>query len=263
MDISNFYYGTPLDNYEYMRIPITLIPDEIIEQYNLRELESDGYVHIEIRKGMPGLKQAGRIAQDRLISHLAPHGYAPVKHTPSLWRHKSNSVTFALVVDDFGVKFSDPADFDHLLAALETLYKVTTDRTGSKFIGISLDWHYSGDRHVTLSMPDYVTAALERFSHAPPSSPCHAPHKWNAPVYTKHPQLAPSPDSSPVLSASTARTIQSIVGTFLYYAIAIDLTMLVALGTIATTQSKPTELTMTKITDFLNYAASHPVASIR
>ena len=53
------------------------------------------------------------------------------------------------------------------------------------------------------------------------------------------------------------------MGIFLYYAIAIDLTMLVALGTIATTQVTPTEATMTKITDFLNYAATHPVAIIR
>ena len=59
MDISDFYDGTPLDDYEYMRIPIALIPDEIIEQYNLRELESDGYAYTDIRKGMLGLKQDG------------------------------------------------------------------------------------------------------------------------------------------------------------------------------------------------------------
>ena len=33
IDIKDFYYGTPLSDYEYMRLPITIIPDEIIQQY--------------------------------------------------------------------------------------------------------------------------------------------------------------------------------------------------------------------------------------
>ena len=41
-----------------MQLPISIIPDEIIEQYNLRELEHDGKVYIEIQKGMHGLPQA-------------------------------------------------------------------------------------------------------------------------------------------------------------------------------------------------------------
>jgi hypothetical protein len=37
----------------------------------------------EIRKGMPGLKQAGKIANDRLTKHLAKFGYTPVPHSAS------------------------------------------------------------------------------------------------------------------------------------------------------------------------------------
>jgi len=51
---------------------------------------------------MPGLKHASTLANDRLIVHLQPYGYTPVKHTPSLWRHTSNGIIFTLVVDDFG-----------------------------------------------------------------------------------------------------------------------------------------------------------------
>ena len=53
-----------------------------------------------------------------------------------------------------------------------------------------------------------------------------------------------------------------MMGIFLYYGIALDLTMLVALGTLATQQSKPTESFWNDITWFLNYAASHPDAII-
>jgi hypothetical protein len=62
LDIKDFYYGTPMERYKYMKLPLKLIPQEVIDQYNLLDLVSVGYVYIEIRKGMPGLKQAGRIA---------------------------------------------------------------------------------------------------------------------------------------------------------------------------------------------------------
>jgi hypothetical protein len=32
LDVKNFYLGTPMDTFEYMRIPTKLIPHEIIEQ---------------------------------------------------------------------------------------------------------------------------------------------------------------------------------------------------------------------------------------
>ena len=41
VDIKDFYYGTPLDNPEYMRLPIDEIPYIVIEEYNLSTLVSD------------------------------------------------------------------------------------------------------------------------------------------------------------------------------------------------------------------------------
>jgi hypothetical protein len=55
LDVKNFYLGTPMDSFEYMRIPIKLIPHKIIEQYSLLPLVSDGHVYIEVQKGMYGL----------------------------------------------------------------------------------------------------------------------------------------------------------------------------------------------------------------
>ena len=42
MDIFNMYLNTPLDCFEYMRMNITDTPQEIIDEYNLLELVSDG-----------------------------------------------------------------------------------------------------------------------------------------------------------------------------------------------------------------------------
>jgi hypothetical protein len=42
MDIKNYYLGTPLPRYEYIRLPLAIIPDEVIQQYNLTSLAVDG-----------------------------------------------------------------------------------------------------------------------------------------------------------------------------------------------------------------------------
>ena len=71
-----------------MKLHIKEIPEEIILKYDLRSIEDlNGLVHMEIRKGIPGLKQAGRIANDRLTAHLKQFSYTPVPRTPALWTH--------------------------------------------------------------------------------------------------------------------------------------------------------------------------------
>jgi hypothetical protein len=82
---------------------------------------------MEIRKGMPGLKQPERIANDRLATHLATFGYRPVPLTPSLWTHDTHPVDFSLVVDNFGFKYDGKEHALHLLKALRHLYTVTED----------------------------------------------------------------------------------------------------------------------------------------
>ena len=73
-DIANFYFNNPIDRYEYMKLPLDIIPEEIIQQYNLRNLEHKGFVYMEIQKGMYGLPQAGKVANDKLKLHLAKFG---------------------------------------------------------------------------------------------------------------------------------------------------------------------------------------------
>ena len=51
-----------------MRILVGMLPDAIIDQFNLRPLIHNGFVYVEIRRGMYGLPQAGRLANDQLIA---------------------------------------------------------------------------------------------------------------------------------------------------------------------------------------------------
>ena len=65
--LANFYIMTPLKWPEFAKIKLSDIPEETIDEYNLRELvDEEGYVYCEITKGMYGLPQAGIIAQDLL-----------------------------------------------------------------------------------------------------------------------------------------------------------------------------------------------------
>lgn len=178
LDLKDFYLNTEMKRYEYMRMPITLIPKEIIDQYNLLPLVHDGYIYMEIRKGMYGLPQAGILANKKLTKHLEPYGYVPTKHTPGLWQHQTRPITFSLVVDDFGIKYTNTADANHLIAALKAEYECTTDWTGALYCGLTLQWDYLA-RTVDISMPGYVQAALTKFQHPVPPRPQHAPHEWN------------------------------------------------------------------------------------
>jgi hypothetical protein len=262
LDVKDFYYGTPMKRFEYMRILLAIIPAEVVQHYNLDAIASNGYVYMEIRKGMPGLKQAGRLASDRLTQHLATAGYAPVRHTPALWNHATNGIVFSLVVDDFGVKYVHDADAQHLITSLKSLYTISTDWTGSLYCGLTLAWDYT-NRTVDVSMPGYVAAALHRFQHAKPSRRQDAPHAWTQPTYGAKIQFAEDDDNSPLLSPLTTNLVQQIVGVFLYYAIAVDPTMLVALGSIAADQANATERTYDAAVWLLNYADSNPDATIR
>ena len=84
LDVNNFYIGTDLDRFEYLRMATKDIPQEIVEQYNLPSITNNRWVYMEVRKGIPELKQTGKIANVRLTEHLAKYGYAPIKCTPAL-----------------------------------------------------------------------------------------------------------------------------------------------------------------------------------
>jgi hypothetical protein len=60
---------------------------------------------------MYGLPQAGKVASDALLPHLRQAGYTKTGRIPGLFKHKSNMVYFALVVDDFLVQYSNLKDF--------------------------------------------------------------------------------------------------------------------------------------------------------
>jgi hypothetical protein len=244
-DLKNFYLETPMDDeYEYTRIPISVIPESIMIEYKLAPLVHNGHVYVGIRKGMYGLPQAGKIAnKNRLTAFLAPNGYAPAPITPGLWKHNASDLMFTLVaVDDFGVKFTKAEDAEQLMTTLKKLYTASEDLTGTKYCGLTLDWNYYTNRTVHISIPGYIERALQRFQHPTPTRPQHAPHAWQKPTYGAKTRMPPTPTPRLPSSQLTPRASKKFQAPpLLSYARAVD--------------SKPT---MEALTQLLNSALHTP-----
>jgi hypothetical protein len=49
LDVKDFYLNTPMKRFEYMRLKLNDIPEEIIIEYKLREIATEGgYVYYKI-----------------------------------------------------------------------------------------------------------------------------------------------------------------------------------------------------------------------
>jgi len=140
-----------------------IIPEDIIEEYNLRDIvDSNGYIHCEVKRGMYGLPQAGLLAQQQLTNRLNQAGYIQSTTTPGFWKHQWRPISFTLVVDDFGVKYVGREHAEHLISVLKEHYSIDTDWDGTRYLGLTLDWDYVGGK-VHLSMPGYIKRFFTTF----------------------------------------------------------------------------------------------------
>ena len=72
IDISNFYLITNTPYHQYMRVHPYKIPKEIWNEYYIN-IAPDGFVYLDIHKGMYLLKEAGVLAFKKLVKDLAPY----------------------------------------------------------------------------------------------------------------------------------------------------------------------------------------------
>jgi hypothetical protein len=245
-----------------MKMPVALFPTDIIEHYRLNEKVLDGYIYMEIWKGMYGLPQAGILTNKLLKKRLARHRYFEQPHTPGLWKHVSRPVWFNLYVDYFGIKYIGKENLQHSYDALQKeTYEIVEDLKGDLYCGIALKWN-NAKHHVDLAMVNYVMKQLTKYSHIAPLKPQHCPYLPNPIKYGRDNQ-APSPlDDSPLLDEAGKKHLQQIVGSFLYYARAVDPTILMALSEISSQLAAPTENTLKHVNQFLDYMWTHPDVDI-
>jgi hypothetical protein len=221
-----------MPNPEYMSLHLDIIPAKIILHCNLCNIVTpDGWVYIEIRKGMYGLPQAGILANQLVEKRLAAKGYYQCQHTPGLWRHVWRGITFCLVIDDFSIKVTNMQDMDHLINTLKENYTVAVNMAGSLFCKIQLTWNYT-QGHIDCRMPGYINKVLRKHQHPKPVTPQHAPYKAAPIQYGARVQRVEVDITQP-LTPKEINCIQDIIGTLLNYAREVDPTLLPALSTIA------------------------------
>jgi hypothetical protein len=133
-----------------------MFSEEKVQKYNLNTLAVEGWVHIEIIKGIYSFKQVGFLANQLLQTRLVSFGYYPECHIPGLWLHKMRPLSFTLVVDDVAVKYAGKQHADHIRNALLKTYILTKDWTATVYSGVTLRWDFT-NRTCDISVHGYVS----------------------------------------------------------------------------------------------------------
>jgi hypothetical protein len=109
----NLYLKTPLNKFEYMKILIALLSDNIIKHYWIQEKVLDGYLTWRYTKECTDCLWSASCPTSSSRNFEQPH-------TLGLWKHVTHSVQFNKCVDNFGIKYIGQ---DHLQLLYDTLQK--------------------------------------------------------------------------------------------------------------------------------------------
>jgi hypothetical protein len=111
-------------------------------------------------------------------------------------------------------------------------------------------------------MPGYIKKLLQKYKHRTPQKPQNCPYTPAPKQYGAAAQTPLPTDISPKLSDVEIKEIQCIVSSILYYAWAVNITIPMALSSIASKQTRGTTNTMAKAKQLLDYLAMHLDATI-
>jgi hypothetical protein len=175
--------------------------------------------------------------------------------------HKTRPNSFTLIVDNFGVKYVSKNNVNHLIASIEMTYTLTEDWTGNLYCGITLEWDYV-NQHLNISMPNYIKKKLQEYGHIIPTRLHSCPYHPEPRKFGTGAQAPLPPNATHPLDAAGIKQVQQIVDSILYYARAVDVTVLMGLSSIAFEQTKVTEQTMGRCINLLNYLASNQDAKV-
>jgi hypothetical protein len=187
MDIKDFFLQSVIPEPEYLKIKMTQIPEEIIDELNLIPLvDSKGvrFIYAEVNRAMYGLKQSNIISEKELQSNLAKHDIYQTE-IKGLFRHKTRSIIFGLHVDDvLSIAYAPNnqrklEDAIFLKQAMEQCgYKLKVNLAGLdqpslpttyqlKYTGINIT-HDTKERYVKIDMNDYYDKLVASFTNIKP-----------------------------------------------------------------------------------------------
>ena len=112
-------------------------------------------------------------------------------------------------------------------------------------------------------MPSHDKKKLIEYEHISLRQPQYCPHQPDPSKYGKNSDKITPEVESQLLNKSDNIFVHQVLGSFLYYACTIDLTILHALSAIALDQSNPTERTMKSVHQLFDYMHINPYVVIR
>jgi hypothetical protein len=260
IDLDYFYYQTRLKQPDYARLHVRILPMASRIKLGIAHLLDSDIIFLEISIALPGRPDAGKLAQQDLLAHLRPFGYSMCPNTPCLFQHDAHKdLRFATHVDDLIIKYEHDSTLAHLQASLQKKYTIKLEPTATKHLGMRIHLHRDASNpandYLELSIPNGVRDALKKLHFVPTGNP-GSPMVYTPPTYTSADQQERTDDSPPA-SAEERTYLQKCVGYFRYYAPAIDITLLAAVGQLSLQQANPTKNTMIALQRFLNYAYHH------
>ena len=186
----------------------------------------DGWVYVEIRKGIYGLPWAGLLAQELLKKWLAKK----VTHRVHLLQACRNIKHDNLVLP-WCQWFLGEICGKRICQAFEEHFRTT-------LWGVDgLEWNKLCWTQPGLGLWQVRSLPSDAkiwkwFQHSHPQKPQHQPYPHVPPKYGQKQQLVEPEYTAPHLDKKTTKFIKDITGTFLFYACAIDSTMLTAFSAI-------------------------------
>jgi hypothetical protein len=102
-------------------------------------------------------------------------------------------------------------------------------------------------------MPGYVKKKMQEYNHIVSRKGQTCPYSLALKQYGSEAQAPLPPDTLTLLNKASIKQVQKIVGSILCYARAVNMTVLMALSTIALEQMKATEKTMHQCMQLLDY----------
>ena len=259
-DATDFYLGADLPDPQSLKIYCDTFDTATLlalgfTPFLKKEPSGKTYVYCDILRTMPGLAISGLLSQLRLLAQLYSHDFIQTA-TPCLFRHRTRDITFCLVVDDFAIRYKNLDDLQYFTACLGELYHIKVHPECVSFLGFTVNYDRIG-RTLSLSYPSYIPDLLTRLD-IPNLRTCKSPCVYVPPNFgSKDPQVENKDTSAPA-SKEELTTLQTIIGSILYYARAVDATMLTAVCLLASQQSAPTANTMAAAYRLLGYAKLHP-----
>ena len=112
-------------------------------------------------------------------------------------------------------------------------------------------------------MPGYMAKILQKFLHPTPKIPEHQTHQLVQPQYGTKVQFTEPEDKTPLFQPKDITKLQQIIGAMLYYARAVDVTLMTTFNELASTQTNGTQATMHATEKLMDDCNTHSDSTVR